>query len=208
MSNRQTTTPTTLSSRLRVPVGRLRDLPIWSKLGLIMIVPIAATVVVGVNGLVNNIGDANNADRTRTLSGLSADAAGLAQELQSERAKATLLLGAQPGQAATTALNEFKRQTDITDTVAKTYRLHRSGLADINADFRTRLGNIDTELGDLPVLRQQITDPNAQVLGSTVVSRYRSVIEDLLGIRSASAELSTNALLGAEMRAASAISQM
>ena len=75
MSTRQTTTPT-LSSRLRVPVGRLRDLPIWSKLGLIMIVPIAATVVVGVNGLVNNIGDANSADRARTLSGLSADAPG------------------------------------------------------------------------------------------------------------------------------------
>src|SRR6185437_11233059 len=160
------------------------------------------------NGLVNNIGDANNADRARTLSGLSADAAGLAQELQSERARATLLLGTQPGQAATTALSEFKRQADITDTVAKTYRLHRSGLADINADFRTRLGNIDTELGDLPVLRQQITDPNAQVLGSTVVNRYRSVIEDLLGIRSASAELATNAHLGAEMRAAAAISEM
>ncbi len=208
MSNRQTTAPT-LSSRLRVPVGRLRDLPIWSKLGLIMIVPIAATVVVGVNGLVSNIGDANNADRARTLSGLSADAAALSQELQGERAKATLLLGTPPGgQAATTALNEFKRQSEQTDNAAKTYRLHRSGLADINDDFRTRLSNIDTELGDLPVLRQQITDPNAQVLGSTVVSRYRSVIEDLLGIRTASAELATNAHLGAEMRAAATISEM
>ena len=37
------TRPTTKgqpSSRLRLPFGRLRDLPIWSKLGLIMIVPI------------------------------------------------------------------------------------------------------------------------------------------------------------------------
>jgi len=33
--------------RLRTPAGRLRDLPIWSKLGLIMIVPTIATIVVG-----------------------------------------------------------------------------------------------------------------------------------------------------------------
>jgi len=148
VSNRQTTTPTTLSSRLRVPVGRLRDLPIWSKLGLIMVVPILATCVVGVTSLLNNVGDANNADRARTLSGLSNDAAALAQELQGERAKATLLLGTTAGSpAATTAKNEFQQQTGATDKVGSQYRLHRSGLADINDEFRTRLATIDTELG-------------------------------------------------------------
>src|SRR3954462_14452570 len=80
-------------SRLRKPVGRLRDLPIWSKLGLIMIVPIIATIVVGTNGLVKNIGEANDADRARTLSGLSAQASALVHELQSARANAALLLG-------------------------------------------------------------------------------------------------------------------
>jgi hypothetical protein len=71
---------------------RLRDLPIWSKLGLIMIVPTIATITVGVAGLVSNIGQANNADRARTLSGLSQQSAALVHELENERAAATLLI--------------------------------------------------------------------------------------------------------------------
>ncbi len=103
---------------------------------------------------------------------------------------------------------EFDHQVQLTDSVAKQYRLHRSGLADINDDFRTNLATIDSELGDLPVLRQQITSASSDVLGSTVISRYRSMIEDLLSIRSESAELATNSHLGADMRAAAAISEM
>jgi amino acid transporter len=48
-------TETTTFSRLSKPMGRLRDLPIWSKLGLIMIVPTFATIVVGTVGLVENV---------------------------------------------------------------------------------------------------------------------------------------------------------
>ena len=62
MSKRPKTADSFLS-RLRRPAGRLRDMPIWSKLGLIMIVPTMATVVVGTNGLVDHIETANNADR-------------------------------------------------------------------------------------------------------------------------------------------------
>ena len=58
-------------SRLRRPAGRLRDLPIWSKLGLIMLVPTLATIVVGVSGLVDHIEEASNAERARTLAVLS-----------------------------------------------------------------------------------------------------------------------------------------
>jgi signal transduction histidine kinase len=173
-----------------------------------MIVPIIATIVVGTNGLVNNIGDANNADRARTLSGLSAEAGALVQELQSERAKSTLLLAAPAGTpVATTARTEFDRQAQLTDDANKTYRLHRSAVADIPADFRSRLALIDTQLSDLLVMRQQITS-GGDILGSTVVSRYRTIIDDLLGIRNAAAELATNAHLGADMRTAATISDM
>jgi signal transduction histidine kinase len=209
VSKRPTTAPPTLSSRLRVPVGRLRDLPIWSKLGLIMIVPIIATIVVGTNGLISNIGDANNADRARTLSGLAADSAALVHELQGERAKAVLFLSAPANTpTATQARTDFDHQAQLTDDASRQYRLHRSGIADVNDDFRNRLATIDTELSDLLVLRQQIAGGGADVLASVVVNRYRNVIEDLLGVREASAELATNAHLGADLRAASAISQM
>ena len=48
-------TATGVMSRLRRPADRLRDLPIWSKLGLIMLVPTLATIIVGVSGLVDHI---------------------------------------------------------------------------------------------------------------------------------------------------------
>ena len=54
-------------SRLRRPAGRLRDLPIWSKLGLIMLVPTLATIIVGVSGLVDHIEEASNAERATFL---------------------------------------------------------------------------------------------------------------------------------------------
>ncbi|MET7425600.1 sensor histidine kinase [Dactylosporangium sp. NPDC005555] len=190
-------------------MGRLRDLPIWSKLGLIMIVPIIATIVVGTNGLVNNIGQANDADRARTLSGLSAQASALVHELQSERANAALLLGVLDQQpVAVEARATFDRQVQKSEEASKGYRLTRSGLADPPEDFRKQLASIDTQLLDLPGMRKQISEGGKEILASTVVSRYRTLIDDLLSIRDAAAELSNNPTLGADMRAAAAISEM
>src|SRR5690349_8731825 len=89
--SKRPTTENNKRSRLRLPVGRLRDLPIWSKLGLIMVVPTVATVVVGVLALLTNVSQLNNTDRTRVLSQLSGQASGLVHELQNERASGTLL---------------------------------------------------------------------------------------------------------------------
>src|SRR5438874_395256 len=137
--SKRPTTGTGKISRLRLPVGLLRDLPIWSKLGLIMIVPTIATVIVGTAGLVGNIQKANDADRARTLSGLSAQAAVLVPELQNERAAAVLLLGTPDTQSQT----GFDRQTPITDDAARGYRLRRTALADLPTSFRTQLNAID-----------------------------------------------------------------
>ena len=45
--SKRPTAGTSRFSRLRLPMGWLRNAPIWSKLGLIMIVPTIATIVVG-----------------------------------------------------------------------------------------------------------------------------------------------------------------
>src|ERR687889_152545 len=83
-------------SRLRRPAGRLRDLPIWSKLGLIMLVPTLATIIVGVSGLVDHIEEASNAERARTLSVLSQNAGDLVDHLQNERAHGVLITTTKP----------------------------------------------------------------------------------------------------------------
>ena len=58
----QPSAPGKVPSGLSRPVGWLRDLPIWTKLGLIMIVPTIATIVVGTAGLLNQVEEANNAE--------------------------------------------------------------------------------------------------------------------------------------------------
>ena len=70
MSKRPKTAGSFLS-RLRRPASRLRDMPIWSKLGLIMIVPTIATVVVGTSGLIDHVETLNNANRAGDLANLS-----------------------------------------------------------------------------------------------------------------------------------------
>jgi signal transduction histidine kinase len=168
-----------------------------------MIVPTIATIVVGTAGLVDNISNANAADRARTLSDLAANAGALVHELQDERAAATLLLGTNGNTEARTA---FDRDTSKSDDAGKAYTRRRSALADLPADFRQRLTRIDSQLSDLPVLRKQITTPG-EILGSTVVMRYQTLIEDLISIRDSTAELAGNSHLGADIRAAAAISE-
>ncbi len=51
--------------------GWLRDRRIGIKLGFIMFVPTLATVIVGANGLVSQISNANTADRAHSLATLS-----------------------------------------------------------------------------------------------------------------------------------------
>src|SRR4051794_22346762 len=141
-----------------------------------MIVPIIATVVVGTNGLISNINDANNADRARSLASLSQQAAGMVHELQNERADATILLGSlgAAGADATSARTTFNNQVQKTDDATAAYRKQRSSLTGLTDEFRGRLTSIDSQLSDLLVMRQQITT-GANILGSTVVSRYRTI---------------------------------
>jgi signal transduction histidine kinase len=207
--SKRPTAGTSKFSRLRLPMGWLRNAPIWSKLGLIMIVPTIATIVVGMAGLVDNINRASDADRARTLAGVAAESGSLVHELQNERADATLLLGA-PNNDARTA---FDRQAAATDDAYKQYRLRRSALADLPGTMRDQLNTIDNQLSDLAKQREQIrAGSQLQNTGGTttltnVIQRYSTLIGNLVGIRGSAAQLSSNEDLGADMRAAASLSE-
>src|SRR5690606_2422947 len=79
---------------------RFRDLPIWVKLGVIMIVPTLATIVVGTNGLLGHIDTASSADRARVLANLSETTGELVHLLQDERVAAVMVLGADEDEAS------------------------------------------------------------------------------------------------------------
>src|SRR5690349_3794321 len=143
-------------SRLRRPAGRLRDLPIWSKLGLIMLVPTLATVVVGTNGLIDHINEATDAERARTLSVLSQAAGGLVDHLQNERALgvtiATTKEKTPERRAAETAYNE---ETPKVDAAKLPYSQQKAALDDVPEQVDILLRRVDLNLLELPSFRSQ-----------------------------------------------------
>jgi signal transduction histidine kinase len=185
---------------MRRPVRWLRDLPIWTKLGLIMIVPTLATIVIGTAGLLDHVAAANGADRARTLAVLSGDAGHLVHELQDERASAIMLLGA-PANQAEVLLPAYRKQQGETDEAQKDYRFRRNTLADLPTNLRALLTRIDGQLSSLPDLRTQVTDPKKIPL-SQAENSYSVLILDLLAIRDLSAQLTGDTTLTDRMRAA------
>ncbi|MFS8479598.1 MAG: nitrate- and nitrite sensing domain-containing protein, partial [Micromonosporaceae bacterium] len=204
MSKRPTTG---VLSGLRRPVRQwLRDLPIWSKLGLILIVPAIATVIVGANGVLGHIETYNNADRARTLSQLSSDVGRLVHELQNERAAATLVLGTRGG-SVEAYVEAYRRQIPVTDEAQRTYTLRRSGLVDLPPTYVSLLRSIDSQLSELPALRNKVAAREGVSLSDTAF-RYRVVIANLLAVRESAAQLAGETSLSDRMRAAAAISNM
>jgi signal transduction histidine kinase len=188
--------------------GYLRDRPIWVKLGLIMMVPTLATIVVGFSALFANISAANDADRARTLASLSADSGAIVDALQNERAATVLRLGTQTTDTAKIKglQNAYQSLFDNADAAIRDYHQHRNALTGLPDVFETRLGTVDSELNALPGLR-------TQVLGGTDITlalaegRYDNLISSLISIRDSSAQLTGDANLNLEMRAGAALAQ-
>jgi len=170
-------------SRLRKPVGRLRDLPIWSKLGLIMIVPTIATIVVGTAGLIENISAANAADRTRGLSRLSSDAASVIHELQNERAVGTVFTGS-AGDPKATAQEAYKQQIPRSDQALNAYKQSRRAVSESSAEATDTLREADRLLDGLPKLREDVLAGAALATTQTSVAlRYELIVDQLENVR-------------------------
>src|SRR5690348_6267181 len=125
-------TATGVMSRLRRPADRLRDLPIWSKLGLIMLVPTLATIIVGVSGLVDHIDEASNAERARTLSVLSEAAGGLVDHLQNERAFGLMIVANNDNPAIKAAAQKsYEAEHPLVDQAKVAYSQQKAALEDV-----------------------------------------------------------------------------
>ncbi|MCW3815288.1 sensor histidine kinase [Micromonospora sp. DR5-3] len=205
--------PTTGSflSRLRRPASRLRDMPIWSKLGLIMIVPTIATVVVGTSGLVDHVQTLNNANRAGDLANLIGRSGDLVDTLQDERVNAILWLGAK-GQtkAEQTQSNAqyqeaYNRANQRVDQARTPYLQERNGISDLPRNFEGLLDQIDQSLTDLPGTRSQVL--NGKLTISDAEKTYGELISNLLAIRDSATPLAGDNDLSDRMRAAAAIAR-
>ncbi len=199
-------TATGVMSRLRRPADRLRDLPIWSKLGLIMLVPTLATIIVGVSGLVDHIDTASNAERARTLSVLSEAAGGLVDHLQNERAYGVMVVTndvKSPVRAA--ALKAYNDEHPQVDQAKVPYSQQKAALDDVPPKVGTLLLRLDRNLEDLPSKRSQIANGKLQV--ADVEDTYNKLIDDLLSVRDVSAQLASDTTLSDHLRSVAAVAQ-
>jgi signal transduction histidine kinase len=194
-------------SRLRRPADRLRDLPIWSKLGLIMLVPTLATIIVGVSGLVDHINTASNAERARSLSVLSQAAGGLVDHLQNERAYAVMMITNnhknQP--VHDQAKKAYTNEASQVDQAKVGYAQQRLTVGDVPDKVVTLLSRLDNNLEDLPTTRTGVSTDTLDL--GDVSKTYDSLINDLLTVRDDAAELSDNTELGDHMRAVAAVAR-
>ncbi|MEU7608570.1 nitrate- and nitrite sensing domain-containing protein [Micromonospora sp. NPDC049204] len=204
MSKRPKTAGSFLS-RLRRPASRLRDMPIWSKLGLIMIVPTIATVVVGTSGLVDHVETLNNANRAGDLANLSSYSGDLVDALQDERTAAVLLLAADGTQPTAQYQEAYNRVNSRVDQEAGPYREQRAEVEDLPGSLETLLDGIDQNLQDLSGVRSQVF--NGKLALTETVQAYEGLISDLLAIRDSATQLAGDNDLSDRMRAAAAVAR-
>ncbi|MEU4640144.1 nitrate- and nitrite sensing domain-containing protein [Micromonospora sp. NPDC023814] len=189
-------------SRLRRPAGRLRDMPIWSKLGLIMIVPTIATVVVGTSGLVDHLETLNNANRAGDLANLVGYSGDLVDTLQDERTNALRLLGVPKGQDAARFKQAYEEANRGVDKAKGPYSQQRGKVEDLPANLETLLGEIDQTLTDLPGTRSQVFNGKLGLVPA--MQAYDGLIDNLLSVRDSATQLAGDNELSDQMRAATA----
>jgi len=185
----------------------MRDLPIWSKLGLIMLVPTLATIVVGVEGLVGHISTASNAERARTLAVLSESAGNLVDHLQNERAYAVIIATSKDKNPAVhdAAVKSFNAETGQVDQARTAYEQQKISLDNVPDKVNTLLSRIDNYLDDLKNTRPQAADGGLKLDG--LQSTYTTIVGDLISVREDSAQLAVNTALSDHLRTVAALAQ-
>jgi signal transduction histidine kinase len=203
VSKEQSAPGATSSSRITRPVSFLRDLPIWTKLGLIMIVPTLATIIVGTTGLLEHVDAANNADRARTLVGLSGKAGDVVHTLQDERAAADQVFNLPPNNKnAKAAADLYTKAQGGTDLAIRAYVVASATLPTTPTSMQSRLLQIMGEFQNLPKLRGQVVNRDQD---AHPYQQYKVLISDLLSIRDLAGQLTGDTGLTQRLQATGGI---
>ncbi|ABP53293.1 sensor histidine kinase [Salinispora tropica] len=194
-----------LQSRLRRPAGRLRDLPIWSKLGLILIVPTVATVIVGTSGIVDHVQALNNANRSGDLASLVAYSGELVSQLQEERTEAIRLLGEDRAAQREERRAAYEEVSAGVDKAKGPYAEQRGEVEDLPSTLENQLRFIDQTLRDLSGTRSQVL--NGRLSITQAQQQYDALLADLINVRDSATQLAGDSELSDRMRAATALTR-
>lgn len=180
-------------------------MPIWSKLGLIMIVPTIATVVVGTSGLVDHVQTLDNANRSGDLTNLVGYSGELVSQLQDERTAAIRLLGERRAAQREERRAAYEDVAARVDKAKEPYSEQRGDLDGLPSTLDNQLRFIDKTLTDLPGTRSQVL--NGRLSLTQAQQQYEALLTDLLNVRDSATQLAGDSELSDRMRAATALAR-
>lgn len=179
----------------------LRDAKIRSKLGLILVIPLVAVIVLAGLRLVDSGQRALAANLLRSLTEVSAEASAVAHELHAERMEAVWLLGGYREDSS-----GYNAQASRTDQAVEAYIQARSDLGDVPALVADQLARIDRQLDSLGTIRQEILGEQ-DVTVSAAVLRYGVIVEDLLAYQESVGQVAGDTDLAESVRAVASLSR-
>ena len=180
--------------------GRLRDARIRSKLGLLLIIPLIAVVVLAAVRLVDSGQRALSVDLVHSLAVVSAESSDVSHELHRERMAAARLLADPDRDVA-----PFDTQTGRTDEAIERYQNARSELGNLPATIEDRLDQIDRQLGTITAIRQDVLSEGATL--SAVALRYGVILNDVIDYQEAVGQVTDDIELAESIRAVAALSK-
>ncbi|MGB3440504.1 MAG: sensor histidine kinase [Actinophytocola sp.] len=173
------------------------------KLALLVAVPLVAVVGFATLALVTSFGQAVESGRLADEVSLARTAGVLTRDLHRERLASLAMLQNPPTDEQRTA---FRRLAGRTDAHAAEYRAQRAALSAVPDHFVDVLERIDTALGDLPALREQVLSGERANL-SAITFRYRITAADLATLRE-QVSAGAPAELTGDLRAAAQLSHI
>ncbi len=196
--------------------GSLKNWRVRSRLLLLIIIPTLTAMVLGTTRIVTSVQNALAYQRVEQLANLSSSVTEAAAALQDERDQTVQYIAAgSKGRAGTMAHNSaaapayqlVNQAWSKTDPWIKTVRRELSAIGSAYpAQVQSEAQNISTLLANVPLLRQSATRRTLPVL--VVMSKYNSLVNELLAIDDNIALGSGDPVLANDVRVLGLMSQI
>ena len=204
MSTGSSTQPATTpapAARPRRGLPRLRDARIRTKLALILFVPLAAVLTLGVIRLYDVGNQAVDAREVESLTRLSADVSDLTHVLHNERMAAAKYLA-----ELRTPKDDYNAAIAQSDIRIRQYQADRRELDDVPASLGQRLNRIDDDVRTMDITRTRVSERD-KISVTEAVLRYGVIVTDLVGYGEALGQFAGDGAVGDDLRAVNAFAK-
>ncbi|MFF0879811.1 sensor histidine kinase [Micromonospora aurantiaca (nom. illeg.)] len=175
-------------------------MPVARRLALLLLIPLAATLVFASWGVASTSRQAHSADRLQSLVAVSSAVGEVLHELDRERQVAGELVGDSTG-----GFNVYLERVAASDRTVDAYR-QRRGELDASDSVSRLVGPFDEQLRLLPGFREQVKARSASL--TAVLVRYRAVLVQGLAVRERVGQVGgADGAVADQLRVAAALSQ-